>query len=275
MKSEIISLLVFLSSFIIQILLGFSIENTLITSLVISVIPYFIYQAVVAKMEEEKEENFIRFATDLADLLRTGLTLPIALNHLEKSDYGSLNPLIRNLSARIDWGIGTIEAFNRFAEESNNKTISLIIKNIINIYTSGGSLAESLEASVKAIKDIRKLKKQRESMLYENVLHSYIVFLFFLATSVVLIVFLLPFLDLSLPGETKKVDSNEIINNLYIMSVIQAFFAGLIIGKMYKGSYRAGLKHSLIFIMLTFVVFKVLLPLIPKGPIIIDIIGRI
>jgi len=275
MKPEIISTLVFFISFIVQILLGFSIENTLMTSLIVSVIPYFIYQTIVAKMEEEKEENFIRFATDLADLLRTGLTLPVALNHLEKSDYGSLNPLIRNLSARIDWGIGTIEAFNRFAEESNNRTISMIIKNIINIYTSGGSLAESLEASVRAIKDVRKLKKQRESMLYENVLHSYIVFLFFLATSVVLIVFLLPFLDLSLPGETKKINSNEIINSLYLMSVIQAFFAGLIIGKMYKGSYKAGLKHSLIFIMLTLIVFKVLLPLIPKGPIVIDLIGKV
>jgi len=275
MKLELISILVFLFLFIIQIFLGFSIENTLITSLVVSIIPYFIYQTIVSKMEEEKEENFIRFATDLADLLRTGLTLPVALGHLEKSDYGSLNSLIRNLSARIDWGIGTIEAFNRFAEESNNKTISMIIKNIINIYTSGGSLAESLEASVKAIKDVRKLKKQRESMLYENVLHSYIVFLFFLATSVVLIVFLLPFLDLSLPGETKKISSNEIINSLYLMSVIQAFFAGLIIGKMYKGSYKAGLKHSLMFIILTLIVFKVVLPLIPKGPIAISLIGNV
>jgi len=275
MKIELIFVLVFIISFILQIYLGIPLENVLVTSIIISTIPYFAYQTIVAKMEEEKEENFMRFAMDLADLLRTGLTLPVALSHLEKTDYGPLNPLVKNLSARIDWGISSIEAFNKFAEESNNKTISMIIKNIINIYTSGGSLAESLEASVRAVKDIKKLKKQRESILYENVLHSYIVFLFFLATSLVLIVFLLPFLDLSLPGETSKINSNEIINNLYILSVVQAFFAGLAIGKMYKGSYKAGLKHSLIFVILTLIVFKIVLPFLPKTPIVISLVRGI
>lgn len=275
MKLELIFGLIFIVSFILQIYFGISLENSLITSIAISVIPYFAYQTFRTRIEEEKEENFMRFATDLADLLRTGLTLPVALNHLEKGNYGPLNPLIRNLSARIDWGISSIEAFSRFAEESNNRTISLVIKNIINIYTSGGSLAESLEASVRAVRDIKKLKKQRESILFENVLHSYIVFLFFLATSVVLIVFLLPFLDISLPGEATKINSNEIINSLYLMSIIQAFFAGLSIGKMYKGSYRAGLKHSLIFITLTLIIFKVVLPLLPKTPIVINLIGSI
>jgi len=273
MRLELIFIIIFIISVVLQIYFGISLENALVTSIIISTVPYFVYQTISAKIEEEKEENFIRFAMDLADLLRTGLTLPVALNHLEKADYGPLNPLVRNLSARIDWGISSIEAFNKFAEESNNKTISMIIKNIINIYTSGGSLVESLEASVRAVKDIRKLKKQRESILYENVLHSYIVFIFFLATSLVLIVFLLPFLNLSLPGETTEINSSEIINNLYILSILQAFFAGLAIGKMYKGSYKAGLKHSLIFIILTLIVFKIVLPFLPKTPIIINLVG--
>ncbi|RDD52630.1 hypothetical protein BA065_00740 [Nanoarchaeota archaeon NZ13-N] len=271
MKIDLLFILVFILSLIFQIYLNVSLDNALLTSIVISLIPYLILQTKRAMDEEKKEENFIRFAMDLADLLRTGLTLPIALNHLEKADYGPLNPLIRNLSARIDWGVGTIEAFNKFAQESESRSVSLIVKNIINIYTSGGSLVESLEASVRAVRDIKKLRKQRESVLHENILHSYIVFFFFLATSVILIIFLLPFLDLSLPGEKVAINSSEIVNNLYLISIIQSFFAGLALGKMYKGSYRYGLKHSLIFLTLTLIIFKLLLPLIPKGAIIVDI----
>ncbi len=272
MKEEVIFIVLFVLLIIIQtIVFNIPLENSLVTALVVSAFPYLIVQTIKAKLEEEKEENFIRFSMDLADLMRTGLTLPVALNHLEKADYGPLNPLIKNLSARIDWGVSTIEAFSKFAQESGNRTVSLIIKNVINIYRSGGSLAESLEAAVRAVKDIRKLKKQRESILHENVLHSYIVFFFFLATSLVLIVFLLPFLDLSLPGEKVTISSNDIVNNLYMISIIQSFFAGLALGKLYKGSYRAGLKHSLIFLLLTLVVFKIVLPILPKEPIIVSL----
>lgn len=263
MKIEIISIFLFFVLFFIFKNLGYSLGDSLITSITISAMPTLIYQTYISKKEEDKENNFFRFSIDLVDLLRSGLPLPTALNYLEKADYGPLNKAIKNLSARIDWGVGIVESFNLFSEECNNKTISTIIKNAINIYKSGGELDKGLEAAVKSIKEIKQLKKQRESLLFDNLIHSYVVFFFFLITSIIIVVFLVPFLDIS--NSESRLKPEDITSNLYIISVIQSFFSGLAIGKMYKNSYKAGIKHSLAFLLLTLIVFKLLIPLIPKS----------
>ncbi|MEM1688211.1 MAG: type II secretion system F family protein [Nanopusillaceae archaeon] len=265
MKIEIISIILFFFLYFIFSSLNYSLEDVLITSIVLSSLPVLLYYSYVSKKEEIKENNFFRFSIDLIELLRSGLPLPIALNYLEKSDYGPLNRAVKNLSARIDWGVGIVESFALFSEECNNKTISKIIKNVINIYKSGGELDKGLEASVKSIKEVRQLKKQRESLLFENVIHSYIVFFFFLITSLIMIIFLVPFLDISSLENESRIRAEDISSNLYIISVVQSFFSGLAIGKMYKGSYKAGLKHSLIFLFLTLVIFKLVIPMFPKS----------
>jgi flagellar protein FlaJ len=43
------------------------------------------------------------------------------------------------------------------------------------------------------------------------------------------------------------------------MTTIQAFFGGLIAGKMGEGTISAGLKHSLIMMIVGFLVLKLLL----------------
>ncbi|MEM1895718.1 MAG: type II secretion system F family protein [Nanopusillaceae archaeon] len=265
MKVEIISVILFFFLYFIFSNLNYPFEDVLITSIVLSSLPTLLYYSYISKKEEIKENSFFRFSIDLVELLRSGIPLPIALNYLEKADYGPLNRAIKNLSARIDWGVGIVESFALFSEECNNKTISKIIKSVINIYKSGGELDKGLEAAVKSIKEVRQLKKQRESLLFENVIHSYIVFFFFLITSLIMIIFLVPFLDISNLENGSRIRTEDISSNLYIISIVQSFFSGLAIGKMYKGSYKAGLKHSIIFLFLTLIIFKLVIPMFPKS----------
>ncbi|MEM0379374.1 MAG: type II secretion system F family protein [Nanopusillaceae archaeon] len=270
MRIEIFSIILLFIFYFIFLNIGYSLEDALVTSLVLSTLPTLLYYSYVSKKEEIKENNFFRFSMDLIDLLRSGLPLPVALSYLEKSDYGPLSRAVKNFSARIDWGVGIVESFEMFSEECNNKTISKIVKNIINLYKSGGELDKSLEATIKSIKEIRKLKKQRESLLFENVIHSYVVFFFFLITALIIIVFLVPFLDISSLEGKNKIRVEDINSNLYLISIIQSFFSGLAIGKMYKGSYKAGIKHSFILLFFTLVVFKLIIPMLPKS---LDLLG--
>ena len=258
--------------FIFFYLLKFSIFNALLTSIIISLLPILIYNSVLNRIERKKEEMFIKFAIDLAHLLKSGLPLKNALKEIERIDYDVLNPLILNLSARIDWGLSLIESFEKFAEESNNSTIKRAIRLILDIYKAGGDLGSSLEATINSILEIRKMKKEREALIHENILDAYLVFFFFLGIIITLMVFLIPFLQFSLPGEENKLSPDTFYNVLYFLSIVQSVFAGLALGKMYEGRFMAGAKHILIFLLLVMLIFNVVIPILPKGQLMFDII---
>jgi len=268
MRVEIISMIIFAISFGLLYLLFNDLNNAIFFSVFISLLPIMIVKVIENKIEKEKEEQFIRFSLSLAELLKTGIPLPHAMKEIEKSDYGTLNPAIRRLSARIDWGIRMDEAFTLFAEELGNKTIKRSVKTLIEIYKSGGDLGKSLEAIINTLLEIKRLRRNRESAVYENILHAYLVFLFFLGVVIVLEAFLIPFLSSSLESDTLGFSGKSNIDMhavLFHLAIMQSIFAGLALGKMYDDSYKSGIKHVLIFLIMVILVFKIILPLIPKG----------
>ncbi|MFP3167317.1 MAG: type II secretion system F family protein [Candidatus Nanopusillus sp.] len=272
MKEEIIDILIIIVLiFLFYFIFNFSILNSIVTGIIVGIFPYLIYQTIVNNIEKEKEEQFIRFSIDLIGLLKSGLSLPIALKQLEKNDYGRINELVKNLSSRIDWGVSIEDSFTEFAEESNNRMIKRTIQSLIDIYKEGGNLEQGLEAIINSIMEIRKIKEDKKAEIHENIIHSYIVFAFFLGIVFTFQIFLLPFLQISLPGQASNVNFNFINNLMYYMSIIQAVFAGLSMGKMYDDSYKAGAKYVAIFLFMVIILFNIIIPIVPKGMFLINI----
>jgi len=272
MKEEIIDIsIIIITIFLLYFIFNFNILNSIVTGIIVGIFPYLIYQTIVNNIEKEKEEQFIRFSIDLIGLLKSGLSLPIALKQLEKNDYGRINELIKNLSSRIDWGISIEDSFTEFAEESNNRMIKRTIQSLIDIYKEGGNLEQGLEAIINSIMEIRKIKEDKKAEMHENIIHSYIVFAFFLGIVFTFQVFLLPFLQISLPGQASNVNFNFINDLMYYMSIIQAVFAGLSMGKMYDDSYKAGAKYVAIFLFMVIILFNIINPIVPKGMFLINI----
>lgn len=272
MKEEIIDIFVIIILiFLFYFIFNFNILNSIVTGIIVGIFPYLIYQTIVNNIEKEKEEQFIRFSIDLIGLLKSGLSLPIALKQLEKNDYGRINELVKNLSSRIDWGVSIEDSFTQFAEESNNRMIKRTIQSLIDIYKEGGNIEQGLEAIINSIMEIRKIKEDKKAAIHENIIHSYIVFVFFLGIVFTFQIFLLPFLQISLPGQTSNINFNFINNLMYYMSIIQAVFAGLSMGKMYDDSYKAGAKYIAIFLFMVIILFNIIIPIIPKGMFLINI----
>jgi len=272
MKEEIIDIfIIIILVFLFYFVFNFGILNSIVTGIIVGIFPYLIYQTIVNNIEKEKEEQFIRFSIDLIGLLKSGLSLPIALKQLEKNDYGRINELIKNLSSRIDWGVSIEDSFTQFAEESNNRMIKRTIQSLIDIYKEGGNLEQGLEAIINSIMEIRKIKEDKKAEIHENIIHSYIVFAFFLGIVFTFQIFLLPFLQISLPGQASNVNFNFINNLMYYMSIIQAVFAGLSMGKMYDDSYKAGAKYIAIFLFMVIILFNIIIPIVPKGMFLINI----
>lgn len=275
MRIEIISIIIGLFMYLIfYFLFGYDLVNSLIPAIIIGSIPLLIYNYLESKREEEIEAQFTRFALDLAHLLKSGLSMKAALEQISNADYRILNPYVKRLYARISWGIDLKTSFNILAEEIGVEKIKRIIKVIIEIYESGGSLDKGLESSINTLLEINRLKEERKTLIHENILDSFVVFVFYLGIIATFSIFLLPFMSGILSESQEGKINIDYMNFLfYVLSILQSIFGGLALGKMYSGSYRYGVRFVIIFLLLTVILFQIIIPLAPKGSNIMNIFG--
>ncbi len=196
----------------------------------------------------EIETKFPLFLTDVVDGVRAGMTLPIAMKSAAKHDYGKLNRTVRLMSSQMDWGVPFDDVLKAFAETSGTPVIKRTVATIIETHRSGGNIVDVLQAVSGAILEVNKIKKERASHIYGQMITGYTIFFVFLGVLIGLQKFLLP----SLSGLGSGLEgglAGEMNASIYdlmftAMIIIQGTFSGLAIGKMAEGSLFGGLKHS-------------------------------
>lgn len=208
------------------------------------------------------EEQFLVFIADLTQAINSGMTLPLALQTVSKRDYRDLTPLVSSLSSQVDWGIPFPKALEIFAHKTDSVPVGRAVKTILQTYKVGGKIADTLDAISKTLLTIENIKKERTSSVYSQLVTSYLIYFVFILILVVLQIFLIPSLlpqNLpSLPGTqglatpVQSIFAQSFINFI----LVQGFFAGLVAGKMAEGSLAAGLKHSILLIVVGYTIFS-------------------
>ena len=212
--------------------------------------------------KREMEQRFTGFVLDLADSINSGMTLPMALEHCSGKDYASLTPLVNNLNSQVSWGITFQKALQNFSKATRSKPIIRSITTIIETYKVGGRISDTLEAVSKSMLTIEKLNKERKSSTYSQAVMLYLIFFVFIGILIIMQVSLIPVLSpdnvggLSLISQTTVIPTEIYTETFIWFIVIQGFFAGLAIGKMSEGAIMAGLKHSLILILVGYALFS-------------------
>jgi len=103
------------------------------------------------------------------------------------------------------------------------------------------------------------LDKERRNQTRPYVAIIYVAFFVFLFT----IILLFKSFFLSLEGlptlGTAVMSSEEMQRMFFHMTVVQAFFGGLVAGKMGEGTINAGLKHGLVMMLCGYIALKLFL----------------
>jgi flagellar protein FlaJ len=111
--------------------------------------------------------------------------------------------------------------------------------------------------------EINKIKAERSVSVQSQILTSYLIFFVFIFILVILQSFLIPALTPQTDvagitsmsgGAMPEMFPPEIFVNFI---VVQGFFAGLATGKMAEGSVVAGIKHSLVLIVIGYSIFSI------------------
>ena len=179
--------------------------------------------------------------------------------NLQKRDYGALTPHVQKLGNQISIGITLTAALKTFAKETKSRVISRAVGLISEAERAGGKIETILESVARSVNQIEDLKKERKSSISNLIVQGYIIFIVFIIIMLVLEFKILPLTaglaDVEgLSISVSAVDPSTFAMPLFIMILVQSFFAGLVIGKIAEGSLMNGIKHSFILLALTLLI---------------------
>jgi flagellar protein FlaJ len=266
--------------------------NLIVISSFLVAVPYFFFKYSKYVWVKSLEVEFPNFVRDLADSIRS-MPLPEALSVISKSNYGNLTQEIKKIHNRMSWGtpfLRTLEIFKINVKES--RIISEALSILRQSYESGGSMVSTLESISRDLLMLREAEQERSSMLRQHIMIMYAIFFMFVGISLLIIYVMVPMIETQsqmgtgfqtgaqmvftnpCPAESSFLFpcglymaiatmfglSFENIGSYYVALffsavMMQGLFIGLITGQLGENSIIAGLKHSLIMLIVTTTIF--------------------
>jgi len=258
-----------LSIFVLHTKMPFDWDQMIVVGLLVAIFPPSVIEITDLRWEHGIDKNIPRLLREIAESGKTGLTLTRAIEVSAERDYGPLTKELNQLVAQLSWGSSIEEAFRAFALRARTKLAQRTSDLIVEVARSGGDTQEVMEQVNKHIGELQSIDRERYAQMKPYAVVVYIAFGVFLFTDVLLIrSFFTQIVELQAKvmatsggggggvfAGAGSVDVNFLKKVLYHAVIIQALFGGLIAGKMSEGRLGAGLKHTLLLLVIAFVTF--------------------
>jgi len=242
------------------------IDDVIVITLLVILIPLVILDLQESWRVRSIEVALPNFFRDLAGMHESGMTLQGAVHLVSMSEYGALTPYIKQMDQRISWNFPFIEAVRAMGDEIPIPLVRRSVDLIARASEAGGDIVEVLRAAAKDSFEyvIQNTDRRNNMFIYVIiVIASFGVFLF------VMLILVSSFLKtMSDLGSTTGASSAPGFSlggfdlALYIRifshgAMFQGFFSGLVAGVMGEGRVTAGLKYSVIMLLIAWIVFRV------------------
>ncbi len=216
------------------------------------------------RWNRQVDTNIPRLLRDVAEAARSGVTLPRALEEASNRDYGPLSKELEKVMATFIMGASWEESVMSLYGSVRRPGVLRLCTILVEANQAGGRMVDVLDSSAGLFTSIEEYKEEQYTSMRPYLLTIYMSSAVFLIIAfVVLHQFLVP---LFVAGESKNVkeaglllgvlDINFYASILFWGSFIEAFFGGLIAGKIADGNLLAGLRHSIVLISITLVFFN-------------------
>ncbi len=239
-------------------------DNLVVLGFIVALFPPATVDLLDSTWRSAIDRNIPKFLREVAEAGRSGLTLTRAIEISAQRKYGPLTKELQKVVAQLSWGVSLEHAMESFAERVDTLLGKRTAHLIIEVSRSGGDVQEVLESINKHIGDLQSIERERKSSLRPYVAIVYIAVGIFLFTDILLInTFFKEIARLQDIQQTvstgallqTSMDVPQLSRVLFHTSVVQAFFGGLVAGKMGEGASGAGMKHALILMLVSFLSF--------------------
>jgi flagellar protein FlaJ len=241
------------------------VNNTMALGLVIA----FSFPAIVEfnnyKWGRQIDRNIPKFLRDVTEAVRSGVTLPRALEEASQRDYGPLSKELEHAISMFILGASWEDSLMSFAQRLRCPNALRLSTILIEAHQTGGKMIEVLETSVNLFSSLHEYREEQYSNMRPYMMTIYMSTIIFLIIAyVVLHQFLVPLHYASSSTVIQKagllagvLDINYYSSILFWASIIESIFGGLIAGKIGDRTLPTGLRHSVILCIITLLFFNI------------------
>jgi flagellar protein FlaJ len=246
--------IIFLDVFVFWGTLTF--DELVFFAIIAAIFPLTILTYVDYRWRRGIDEHLPDLFRSLVQAQETGMTLPQALEEAARRNYGPLTAELRKMTAQISWGMSFEEALLALGKRVNTVLVQRTVPMIIEASRSGGRVEKVFDPMGKFIQTTLLLDRERRAQTRPYIAIVYVAFFVFLFTIVLLFKSFFVSIE-QLPSLGTALMAPEDIRRMFFhMTTIQAFFGGLVAGKMGEGTITAGLKHCLIMMLCGYMALK-------------------
>jgi flagellar protein FlaJ len=245
-----------------------TLDQIIVFAVLITITPYSIDVYLDNRRKRRYEQEFIGFLYELSELLRGGLDPLNAITEIASPEVESdqslnaLAPYLKKASAQIAWGVSFENVISSMAESLKSPLISKYGYLIVQASKLG---AISPSIILKAADDLEKtlqLDREKDAELKEFIMIIYAAEAILIGIIYLLNNTLLPsILDMVKGGSGAAFGISSIgmtietfRSGFFRVIMINAFASGIIAGQISEGRARHGLKHSVILMIVGYVV---------------------
>ena len=233
-------------------------DEYILLALVITVFPPAVLNYADYRWKRSIDKHLPDLFRSIVQAQKTGMTLPQALEEASKRQYGPMTKELKKMVDQMSWGVPFEDALRSLDKRVDTALMKQTIPLIIEAQRSGGRVEKVFEPLEEFVRTTLTFDNERKTQTRPYLVIIYIAFFVFLFTIIMLfksffvdtVDFELTQFELMLPSEARSI--------FFHMSTIQAFFGGLVAGKMGEGTIGGGLKHSVILLTCGFFAFKFL-----------------
>jgi len=231
-------------------------DDLLLFSFLIGSLPYTTYRYFEFRRIKRYEEIFPDFLADVSSSVNSGMSIPQAISICARRDYGILTEEIKKIDRLITWGIPFEEVLRRFAYYVKSPFIEKFVYLIIEANRSGGDIREILDSASRDSKRLKEIERELKGNLAPYTVIMYMIYGLFLAMSVMIYyAFLLPMSEVEGGGIIYGISLEGYRTLFFRLLMLVGLFNGLIMGKIMNGKVISGLKHSIVMIVVSYIVF--------------------
>jgi archaeal flagellar protein FlaJ len=217
------------------------------------------------------EKNIPRFLRDILESTDSGVILPTALIRASTEDYGPISKEIGIAMTKFSLGYDFRESIMESCAKLKHPYMLQVGLIIVEAYSSGGKMHEVLNSSVVLFNGLEQYTEEKQSELRPYTQLVYISIMIFLVIAIIIVSqFIGPLNKLpTIPAGSSLGSAGKHFNiNLsqisavyfesvfFFAAVFESLFGGIVAGKIVDGSASAGLRHSIILLLITILVFN-------------------
>ncbi len=254
-------------SLVLALLLYFSLKLDITACIVAGGLTAATPYAVAYEVQQRKigrfEDSLIDFLRSISSGIKSGLTLPASLKVAASSDLGPLTGEVKRMNRDIEWGASTAEALDRFERRlGGSEQITRATRTMKKASEADADIADVLDILMLDVATRRDLEREKKGAMGTYTIIMLLMFGIFLF-AVYMVVNNVLLMGVTAGGEEvmlfATLDVPLITQVLMHATMLEGVFAGLLAGQASKGDLRAGLKYSILMVLIAYVMFAVLI----------------